>query len=128
MGRLGFFHQEAIRALRRSAAPSVAAIVTIVVTVVLLGVLIPVLQTTQGKAEEVREQLLLKVFLYDDATKREIDNLQGRIEKIPHATTADFVSKREAVEILKTRLEDKDILQELNSNPLPASYNVQVDD
>jgi cell division transport system permease protein len=128
MGRLGFFLQEAIRALRRSAAPSVAAIVTIVVTVVLLGVLVPVLQTTQGKAEEVREQLLLKVFLYDDATKREIDNLQGRIEKIPHATTADFVSKREAVEILKTRLEDKDILQELNSNPLPASYNVQVDD
>ena len=62
MSRLGFFLKEALRALRRSAAPSIAAIVTIVVTVLLLGVLVPVLQTTQGKTEEVRDQLLLKVF------------------------------------------------------------------
>jgi len=128
MARFGFFFQEAIRALRRSAAPSVAAIVTIVVTVLLLGVLVPVLETTQGKADEVREQLLLKVFLYDDATKPEIDRLQERIERARHVTSADFVSKREAVEILKTRLDDKAILQELNSNPLPASFDVRVDD
>jgi cell division transport system permease protein len=128
MARVGFFLQEALRALRRSAAPSVAAIVTIVVTVLLLGVLVPVLQTTQGKADEVREQLLLKAFLYDDATKPEIDRVQERIESVRHVTTVDFVSKKEAVEILKTRLDDKDILQELNSNPLPASFDVRVDD
>src|SRR3989337_245660 len=116
MGRVAFFLQEALRALRRSAAPSVAAIVTIVVTVLLLGVLVPVLQTTQGKADEVRAQLLLKVFLYDDATKPEIDRLQGRIERARHVTTVDFVSKKEAVEILKERLDDKTILQELNNN------------
>src|ERR671919_745446 len=51
MSRVGFFLQEAVRALRRSAAPSIAAIVTIVVTVLLLGVLVPVLQTTQGKPQ-----------------------------------------------------------------------------
>src|ERR687898_572574 len=128
MSRVGFFIQEALRALRRSAAPSVAAIVTIVVTVLLLGVLIPVLQTTQGKTEEVREQIQLKVFLYDDATKQEIERLSGRISDVPHVTSAEFVSKQEALEILRARLEDDDIIEELNSNPLPASFNVNLDD
>ena len=128
MSRLGFFLQEAVRALRRSAAPSIAAIVTIVVTVLLLGVLVPVFQTTQGKAEEVREQLLLKVFLYDDATKGEVDNLQGRIENVPHVSSTEYVSKQQAVKILKERLDDDSILDELNNNPLPASFNVRVDD
>lgn len=128
MSRLGFFLQEAIRALRRSAAPSVAAIVTIVVTVLLLGVLVPVFQTTQGKAEEVREQLLLKVFLYDDATRGEIQKLQKRIDGVSHVASTEFVSKRDAVNILKERLDDNSILEELNHNPLPASFDVRVDD
>src|SRR3954465_3133976 len=55
MGRIFFFIREGMRALRRSAAPSLAAIVTVAVTVLLLGVLIPVLQTTNGHTNEVRD-------------------------------------------------------------------------
>jgi cell division transport system permease protein len=128
MSRILFFIQEAFRALRRSAAPSAAAIVTIVVTVLLLGVLIPVLYSTQSKTEDVREQIGLKVFLFDDATKQEIDKLEGRIERVSHVTTTEFVSKSEAVEILRGRLEDDDVLEELKTNPLPASFNVSLDD
>ena len=127
MGRIMFFIREALRALRRSAAPSVAAIVTIVVTVLLLGVLIPVLWTTQGKANDVREQIGLRVFLYDDATNTEIKRLEDRIGAIDHVTDVEFVSKAQAKEILKGRLEDPNILGELNSNPLPASFNVGLD-
>jgi cell division transport system permease protein len=128
MGRFFFFFREALRALRRSAAPSIAATVTIVVTVLLLGVLIPVLWTTQGKADDVREQIGMRVFLYDDASQVEIERLQADIEAIPHVTSATFVSKDQAKVILKERLEDPDILAELNSNPLPASFNIALDD
>jgi cell division transport system permease protein len=128
MAWLGFFLKEAIRALRRSAAPSVAAIVTIVVTVLLLGVLVPVLQTTQGKTEEVRNQLLLKVFGVVEAKDREIEDLRDRIAKIPHVRRAEFVSKQEGLQILKDRLGDDDITGELHGNPLPAAFNVYPDD
>lgn len=127
MGRLLFFTREALRALRRSAAPSVAAIVTIVVTVMLLGVLVPILWTTQGKAEDVREQIGLRVFLFDDASETEIASLDEKISAIPHVTGTEFVSKAEAKKILTGRLEDPNILEELNSNPLPASFNVSLD-
>jgi cell division transport system permease protein len=128
MSRIIFFVQEGLRALRRNAAPSIAAVVTIVVTVLLLGVLIPVLQTTEGKANEVRSKIELKVFLYDDATKSEITTLQKRITGMRHVDGVEFVSKTEALQILKKRLKDPDVLKELNSNPLPASFNVSPDD
>ena len=128
MDRLIFFVKEGMRALRRNAAPSLAAVVTIVVTVLLLGVLIPVLQTTEGKAEEVRSKIELKVFLYDDATRGEIASLQKRIGAMSHVEAVEFVSKKEALGILKKRLKDPDVLKELNSNPLPSSFNVKPDD
>jgi cell division transport system permease protein len=128
LSRFFFFIQEGLRAMRRSAAPSIAAVVTIVVTVLVLGVLIPVLQTTGGKADEVREQIGLNVFLYDDATQTEINHLQTQIQSLPHVESVDFVSKEEALPILQRRLEDPDILNELPGNPLPAKFAIKPDD
>jgi cell division transport system permease protein len=128
MGRIWFFIREAARALRRNGAPSMAAIVTTVVTMVLLGVLIPVFQFAQGKNSQVRNQLELKAFLYDDATHGETAALHKKIERLPHVKSVEYVSKTQALRILSGRLRDPNVLKELNSNPLPASFNVKPDD
>ena len=60
MGRVFFFIAEAFRALRRSAAPSLAAIVTVVLTTLLLGVFIPVIRASSTTNENVRSQLALR--------------------------------------------------------------------
>ena len=83
MSRLLFFLSEAYRALRRNAAPSLAAIVTIAVTVLLIGVLVPVLDASGSKTDDVRDQLELKVFLFDDASNGEISSLQDKITGDP---------------------------------------------
>lgn len=128
MGRLLFFFQEALRALKRNGAPSLAAIVTTVVTVVLLGMLIPIFQTAQGKSEEVRDQLNVQYALYDDATKAEIASLQKELEGIPHVAEVTFIGKDEALATLKSELKDKTIVEELHTNPLPNSFEVKADD
>jgi cell division transport system permease protein len=128
MGRLIFFFQEALRALKRNGAPSLAAIVTTVVTVVLLGMLIPIFQTAQGKSEEVRDQLNVQYELYDDATKAEIASLKGKLEAIPHVAEVTFISKDEALATLKGELKDDSIVEELHVNPLPNSFEVKADD
>jgi cell division transport system permease protein len=128
MGRIAFFFQEALRALKRNGAPSLAAIVTTVVTVVLLGMLIPIFQTAQGKSEEVRDQLNVQYALFDDATKAEIAGLRRKLEGIPHVAEVVFVSKTQALETLKGELKDKTIVEELHSNPLPNSFEVKADD
>ncbi len=131
MSRLIFFLQEALRALRRNGAPSLAAIITTVVTVVLLGVLIPILQTTQAKSQEVRGELNVQVEIYADATKGEIAALGDELTAIPHVKSVEFISKAKALEELKETLgEEKsaELTSELNSNPLPASFKVTPDD
>ena len=104
MSRLIFFIQEAIRALRRNAAPSLAAIITTVVTVVLLGVLIPIFQTTQAKSDQVRGELNIQAGLYPDATKGQISSLRDKLTAIPHVASVKFIDKTEALEELKETL------------------------
>src|SRR6476620_8904868 len=128
MGRFVFFLQEALRALKRNGAPSLAAIVTTVVTVVLLGMLIPIFQTAQGKSEEVRDQLNVQYALYDDATKAEIAALKTKLEGVPHVAEVTFISKSEALATLKGELKDDSIVEELHTNPLPNSFEVKADD
>jgi cell division transport system permease protein len=133
VGRVFFFIGEGLRALRPTAAPSLAAIVTVAVTVLLLGVLIPVLQTTNGKTNQVRDQVGLRVFLNDNATQQDIDSLKAKLQQIPHVTNVTFVSKDQALQILSDRLKEQnreDITAQLPGahNPLPASFNVTPDD
>ncbi len=128
MSRLIFFLQEAVRALRRNAAPSLAAVVTTVVTVILLGVLIPIFQTTQAKSEQIRSELNVQFELYDDATPAEIAATKTKIEGVPHVDQVTLITKAEALETLRSELKDKTIVEQLNSNPLPASLEVKADD
>lgn len=128
MGRFLFFLGEAYRALRRNAAPSMAAIVTIAITVLLVGVLVPVLKASDSKAQDVRSQIALKVFLFKDAKQPEVTTLQKKIEAIPHVTTAEYVSPNAALQQLQGDLHEKNLIGALNNrNPLPPSFNVRLD-
>src|ERR1044072_4442721 len=131
MSKLFFFIQEAFRALRRNAAPSMAAIVTTVVTVVLLGVLIPIFQTAQAKSDEVRDSLEFRVSVYDDATASEIAALRGELEAIPHVASLEFIDKAEGLAELEDDLgkeKSDDLLTQLRDNPLPRNFAVKADD
>ena len=138
MGRIFFFIREGLRALRRSAAPSLAAIVTVAITVLLLGVLIPVLQTANGKTNEVRDQVGLRVFLNDAYNapaipQDQITDLQSKLQAIPHVASDQFVNKEDALKELGGQFEAKDqsnLVTALpgNRNPLPSSFNVKPDD
>ncbi len=124
-----FFLREAMRALRRNAAPSLAAVATVLITTLVLGVFIPVVRAATAKTNEVRNKIELEVFINDDATKAEVTELGNMIRDIRHVESIDFVSKAEALAILKRRLGDKSsITEDLPGNPLPRSYRIKLDD
>jgi cell division transport system permease protein len=128
MSRFVFFLQEALRALRRNGAPTLAAVVTTVVTVILLGVLIPIFQTTQAKSDQIRSELNIQVGLFDDATAAETAALKTDLTGIPHVESVTYISKAAALKTLRGELKDKSIVEQLNTNPLPASFEVKADD
>jgi cell division transport system permease protein len=124
-----FFLKEALRALRRNAAPSLAAFATILITTLVLGVFIPVVRAATAKTNEVRNKIELEVFIHDDATVAEVAELGRKIRAIPHVDQTEFVSKAEALAILRQRLGKKSsIVNDLPGNPLPRSYRIKLDD
>lgn len=117
-----FFFNEAMRTLRRNSAPSIAAFLTVMVTTLVLGVFIPITNIATGAANDVRDRLLVEVFLNDDATQAQKDALRDRLEANPNVESVNYISKQQALESLEGPL--KDASDVLGSNPLPASYQV----
>jgi cell division transport system permease protein len=94
-----------------------------------LGVFIPVVRAATAKTNEVRNKIELEVFIHDDATNAEVADLGQKIRAIPHVDSTDFVSKAEALQILRQRLGKKSsIVSDLPGNPLPRSYRIKLDD
>jgi cell division transport system permease protein len=126
-----FFVREALRALKRNAAPSLAAFATVLITTLVLGVFIPVVRAATAKTNEVRNKIELEVYIDDSASKAQVAELGNMIREIRHVDSIQYISKAQALQIFKHRLNTKDdpIAQGLlKSNPLPASYRIHLDD
>jgi cell division transport system permease protein len=130
VGRVFFFIAEAFRALRRSAAPSLAAIVTVVLTTLLLGVFIPVIKASSTTNENVRSQLALYVYMQVDATKKQAKSVQREINAIPHVASTKYVSKAQGLKNLRGYVgnEIDEGITQLRDNPLPILIVVHPDD
>ena len=125
-----FFFKEAVRGLRRSSAPALAAMLTVLITALVLGVFIPIVQATMGAASDVRERVVLDVYVAEGASPAERNAAQGAIERTANVRSVEFVSKDEA--LARAREKNPRAFREgsevLGSNPLPASFRIVPDD
>src|ERR687891_718686 len=128
--RFGFFLKEALRGLRRSSAPALAALLTVLLTAVVLGVFIPIVQATTGTANEVRSRVVVDVYVKDSATQLEQSQLRAAIESTANVKSVEFISKAEALEHAKEK--NPEAFQAgaelLGANPLPSSFRVTPED
>jgi cell division transport system permease protein len=121
--RLGFFLREATRSLGRNAVPSFAAMASVLVTVLVLGVFIPIVQATTGAANEVREKVLVDVYLKTDAKKADVERIGARLrEDTPYVGSVQYVSKDAAY--AQERKRNPEAYELLGSNPLPDTFRV----
>ena len=130
MPRFTFFLKEALRGLSRSSAPALAATLTVLLTALVLGVFIPIVQATTGTANEVRNRVIVDVYVKDSATEAERAELRRAIETTTNVKSVEFISKQQALERAKRK--DPKAFKEgaelLGTNPLPASFRVTPDD
>jgi cell division transport system permease protein len=124
--RAAFFLKEALRALKRNAAPSLAATVTVLLTALVLGIFIPIVQATTGTANEVRGRVLVDVYVANDATDSEVATLEDELAATPNVESVEFISKEEALE--KERERNPEAYDLLGTNPLPDLFRLHPDD
>jgi cell division transport system permease protein len=126
--RIGFFLREALRGLRRSSAPALAALLTILLTALVLGVFIPIVQATTGTANEVRGRVVLDVYVSADASPRDRSEVQSTLESTANVKSVDYISKSEALEELGRKIETDEAIELLGTNPLPDLFRVTPED
>jgi cell division transport system permease protein len=125
----GFFLQEALRGLRRSSAPALAALLTVLLTALVLGVFIPIVQATTSTANEVRSRVVVDVFIKESATTAERTELRAALEHTSNVKEVEYISK--AAALAHAKAETPRVFKGaelLGSNPLPASFRVTPDD
>jgi len=124
-----FFLKEALRGLRRSSAPALAALLTVVITALVLGVFIPIVQATTGTANEVRNRVVADVYLTDSASEADRTEVQRSLEGMPGVKSVEYVSKDEALRELGGKVDGaSEKIELLGSNPLPSLFRVTPDD
>jgi cell division transport system permease protein len=122
---LSFFLREALRSMRRSAAPSFAALATVLVTMLVLGVFIPIVQATNGAADSVRGRVMVDVYMKSKATAGDEARVRSELLSTPHVRSVEFVSKAQAY--AQQSKQDPMAYALLSSNPLPDTFHVIPD-
>jgi cell division transport system permease protein len=124
----GFFLREALRGLRRSSAPALAALLTVVITALVLGVFIPIVQATTGTANEVRNRVVVDVYLQDAATEADRIEVQRSLEGTSGVKSVEYISKDQALRELGRKVNDAQAkIDLLGANPLPSLFRVTPD-
>jgi cell division transport system permease protein len=128
--RWGFFVREALRGLRRSSAPALAALLTILLTALVLGVFIPIVQATTGTANEVRSRVVVDAYVKESATQLEQAQLKQALEATSNVKSVEFISKGEALARAQEKNPKafKEGAELLGTNPLPASFRITPED
>jgi cell division transport system permease protein len=124
--KIGFFLKEALRAVRRSPAPSFAALATVLVTMLVLGVFIPIVQATNGAANTVRSRVEVDVYMKTSATASDEARVRKEILAISGVKAAHFESKQTAY--AQAKKADPEAYTLLGTNPLPDTFHVIASD
>ena len=123
----GFYFREALLSFRRSTLMSMATILSITTILIIVGVFLLISINSSLFLKNIESQLEIVVYLEDNISKAELNNLKSNITSIDGIKEVKFVSKEEAYQRLSKDLgEQKDILSAIEVNPLPASFEVQV--
>ena len=124
--RLTFFVHEAVRAMRRNAAPTFAALATVLVTMLVVGVFIPAVEVTNDAANTVRGRLIVDVYMRSTATAADETRVRNEILGIRHVRAVQFESKTQAFN--QQRRQNPQAFDLLGgTNPLPDTFHVIPD-
>ena len=125
---LSFVMNEAMRDLRRAGRIGLAAILLIALSLTALGGFW-LLSLNLGRAiDQWGDRVRVIVYLKDEPAAAKLDDLLQRIEAVGGIQRLRYVSKAEALRVLKRSLGSQaDVAEQLPRNPLPASVEVTPD-
>lgn len=100
------------------------------ITMLIFGIFFAIGQNLNHFVEEIEAGQGIQVFIKDDATQTQIQDVKTQLQNIEGINTIEYVSKEDALQVMKNKFGEKSNLlkgYELD-NPFPASYVVTLTD
>jgi len=128
MFRPGYFFGETFSSLRRNFLMCFTAITTVTITLFIVGLFSIIVYDIQGVLGSIKSQVEIAVYLKDNISPDLKEYLENEIKSWDEVSELKYISKEQALEKFKEENEGSDILKEIQGNPLPASFELKLND
>src|SRR5207245_2022538 len=119
--------REALLAFKRAPLLSALSVTTIAFSLFVLGLFGLVAVNLQQALQSVAERVEVVAYLLPGTPAETVTHALKDIEAFPEVAAATYVSENDALSRAKAELvEFRDVLRELERNPLPASIEVKL--
>jgi cell division transport system permease protein len=124
--KLLYFLKETVRGIGRHKALSVATLISTVASLLILGVILLVTANVQIASEQLERRKGIVAFVEEGISDERLSYLKSEIERMSEVDEVEFVSKESALEEFRQALGREELLEAMDSNPLPASFDVAL--
>lgn len=125
--KIKYLISEAFRGLRAAKISTLATIFTITLSLILIIIFVTLSINSSKLIKSIKDKVEIEVFLTDDITNDEINDLREKIRSIGGVRNITYISKNDAAKIFESEW-GKEMLDVLESNPLPASLRINLYD
>ena len=127
--RLGYLIGEGFSNVFKNKKSTMASIIIMCATMIIFGLFLIIGENVNHFVDNLKLQQGFQVFMKEDATQEEMDEVKEKIRLIDGVSTIDFVSKEQGLNTMKEKLKDeKGVLDGFNVQKIKASYIVKVTD
>lgn len=127
---IGYLIGEGLRNVFKNKKSTIASLMIMCATMFVFGIFFLLGENVQAVVKQVEEQQAMQVFIEQDATEQEISELGNKIKSLQYVNTAEYVTKEDALNTVKTWFKDNQSMIEplAKNNPFKASYVVTLTD
>ena len=128
IARVKLIAAEAVRSLGANLSTTFAAITTVLIGMFMLGLVVGLGSWALSLSDHYKKQLVVKVYFCTtlmcktEATTDQIDKVHNKLIALHQVKTVRFISKEEALRIMKKQRPD--LVRQVPGNPFPNSFDV----
>lgn len=127
--RAEYFIGETFASLRRNLFMTMAAIMAVALSLLVLGYTLLVRELAAKNVGAVEDQIQVDVYLLEDVTPQQSEDLEKLISGMPEVKTYKYISKDQAfAEYTKMFEESPALVENVDKGALPASYRIDLKD
>jgi len=119
--------KESLRGFNSAKLSTVASVITITLSLILIAVYFTLSFNSNKLIKSIKDKVEIEVFLDDNLSQDDINDIKEKIRTIGGVKQISFISKEDASKIFEKEY-GKEMLELFESNPLPASFKINLYD